>query len=66
MNLDEAILTELKKLSAFADMQRKITKWTFIFIGVFIAITGYDPMVAIIWAQNFGFVHGPLPVGKHT
>jgi tetratricopeptide (TPR) repeat protein len=36
MNLDEAILTELKKLSAFADMQRKITKWTFIFIGVFI------------------------------
>ena len=34
MNLDEAILTELKKLSAYADMQRKIAKWTFIFMGV--------------------------------
>lgn len=31
-----------------------------------IAINGYEPMVAIIWGQNFGFVHGPLAVGKHT
>jgi tetratricopeptide (TPR) repeat protein len=37
MNSDEAILQELRKLSAYADMQRKITKWSFIFIGIFIS-----------------------------
>jgi len=36
MNNDEAILAELRKVSAWADMQRKITKWSLIFITVFI------------------------------
>jgi tetratricopeptide (TPR) repeat protein len=36
MNNDEAILAELRKISAWADMQRKVTKWSFIFIAVFV------------------------------
>ena len=36
MNNDEPILTELRKISAWADMQRKMTKWSLMFIAVFI------------------------------
>jgi len=36
MNNDEPILIELRKISAWADMQRKMTKWSLIFIAVFI------------------------------
>jgi tetratricopeptide (TPR) repeat protein len=36
VNNDEPILTELRKIAAWADMQRKITKWSMIFIAVFI------------------------------
>ena len=36
MNNDEAILAELRKISAWADMQRKVTKRSFIFIAVFV------------------------------
>jgi len=36
MNNDEPILTELRKISAWADMQRKMTRWSLIFIAVFI------------------------------
>ncbi len=32
----EPILVELRKISAWADTQRKITKWSFIFVAVFI------------------------------
>jgi tetratricopeptide (TPR) repeat protein len=32
----EEILAELRKISAWADLQRKITKWSFIFLAVFI------------------------------
>jgi len=36
MNDNEPILAELRKISAWADMQRKMTKWSLIFIAVFI------------------------------
>jgi tetratricopeptide (TPR) repeat protein len=36
MNNDGPILSELRKISAWADMQRKMTKWSLIFIAVFI------------------------------
>ncbi len=36
MNNDEPILAELRKISAWADMQRKMTKWSLIFVAVFI------------------------------
>ena len=36
MNDNEKILAELQKIGAWADMQRKITKWSFIVIGVLI------------------------------
>ena len=36
MNDNETILAELRKIGAWADMQRKITKWSFIAVGVFI------------------------------
>jgi tetratricopeptide (TPR) repeat protein len=36
MNDNETILAELRKIGAWADMQRKITKWSFIAIAVFI------------------------------
>ena len=36
MNDNEAILAELRKISAWADMQRKISKWSLIFLAVFI------------------------------
>lgn len=38
MNNDEQILTELRKISAWADMQRKMTKWSLIFVAVFIPV----------------------------
>lgn len=38
MNNDEQILTELRKISAWADMQRKLTKWSLIFVAVFIPV----------------------------
>lgn len=38
----EPILAELRKISAWADTQRKITKWSFIFVAVFIpALIGF-------------------------
>ncbi len=38
----EPILVELRKISAWADTQRKITKWSFIFVAVFIpALVGF-------------------------
>jgi tetratricopeptide (TPR) repeat protein len=33
---DELVLAELRKISAWADLQRRITKWSFIFLAVFI------------------------------
>jgi len=36
MNDNEAVLVELRKISAWADMNRKVTKWTLIFVAVFI------------------------------
>src|SRR5258706_13559963 len=35
-NDDETILAELRRISAWADMQRRITKWSFIFIAALI------------------------------
>jgi|ERR1041385_8542948 tetratricopeptide (TPR) repeat protein len=37
MNDDDPILAELRKISAWADMQRKFTRWTLIFVAVFVA-----------------------------
>jgi tetratricopeptide (TPR) repeat protein len=34
----DAILVELRKISAWAETQRKLTKWSFIFLAVFIPI----------------------------
>ena len=36
MNDNEAILAELRKISAWTDLQRKMTKWSLLFIAVFI------------------------------
>jgi len=36
MNNDERILTELRKISAWADAQRKMTKWSLILVAVFV------------------------------
>ena len=36
MNDNESILAELRKIAAWADMQRKITKWSLILAAVFI------------------------------
>ena len=36
MSDNELILAELKKISAWADMQRTISKWSLIFVAVFI------------------------------
>ena len=38
MDDNEAILAELRKISAWADMQRKVTKWSLIFVAVFIPV----------------------------
>jgi tetratricopeptide (TPR) repeat protein len=35
MNDDESILVELRKIAAWADTQRKMTKWSLIFVLVF-------------------------------
>ena len=36
MNTDESILNELRKISAWADRQRRMTKWSLILTAVFI------------------------------
>lgn len=36
MNDNDAILAELKKISAWTDMQRKAMKWSFVFLALFI------------------------------
>ncbi len=36
MNDSDSILAELRKISAWADVQRKMTKWSLIFIAIFI------------------------------
>ena len=36
MNDNESILAELRRIGAWADMQRKITKWSFIVIAILI------------------------------
>lgn len=36
MNDNEAVLVELRKIAAWADMQRKVTKWSFIFVAIVI------------------------------
>ena len=36
MNDNEQVLAELKRIAAWADMQRKVTKWSLIFVAVFI------------------------------
>ena len=35
MNDNESILAELRKIAAWADMQRKTTRWALIFAAVF-------------------------------
>jgi tetratricopeptide (TPR) repeat protein len=42
MNDNEAILVELRKISAWAERQRKVTKWSLVFLAVFIpALIGF-------------------------
>ena len=36
MNDNESILAELRKISAWADMQRKVTKWSLILVVIFL------------------------------
>lgn len=36
MNDNDALLAELRKISAWADMQRKMTKWSLVFLAVFV------------------------------
>jgi tetratricopeptide (TPR) repeat protein len=36
MKDDEVILAELRKISAWADLQRRMTRWSLIFLAVFI------------------------------
>jgi tetratricopeptide (TPR) repeat protein len=42
VNDNEAILGELRKISAWAEMQRKLTKWSLVFLAVLIpALVGF-------------------------
>jgi hypothetical protein len=34
MNDNEALLTELRKISAWADLQRKVMKWTLLVMAI--------------------------------
>lgn len=36
MNANEQILAELKRIAAWADMQRRLTKWSVVFVAIFI------------------------------
>ena len=46
MNDNEAILVELRKISAWAERQRKVTKWSLVFLAVFIpALVGFTIMM---------------------
>src|SRR5437870_10261446 len=38
MNDNESILAELRKIAAWAEMQRKITKWSLIGAGIFVCV----------------------------
>jgi tetratricopeptide (TPR) repeat protein len=38
MNDNESILAELRKISAWADMQRRMAKWSLIFLAVFFPV----------------------------
>ncbi len=38
MNNDEAVLAELRKIAAWADTQRKMTRWSLILVGAFIPL----------------------------
>ena len=38
MNDNDSILAELKKISAWADMQRKATRWSLVFLAIFIPV----------------------------
>ncbi len=38
MNDNETVIAELRKISAWADMQRKVTKWSLIFVAVAVPI----------------------------
>jgi tetratricopeptide (TPR) repeat protein len=38
MNDNEQILAELRKISAWADMQRKVTKWSLIIVAVVVPV----------------------------
>src|ERR1700733_10653578 len=40
MNNDDQILTELRKISAWADMQRKYMKWSLTFLAIFFPTMG--------------------------
>jgi len=42
MDDNEQILAELRKISGWADMQRKITRWTFVVIAVAV------PLIAVV------------------
>ena len=46
MDDNESILAELRKISAWADMQRKMTKWSLIFLAVFFPVMIAVPFVA--------------------
>ena len=52
MNNDELILAELRKIAAWADMQRKITKWSFIALAVFIPAMIVVPIVLEHWVTK--------------
>ena len=47
MNDNEQILAELRKISAWADMQRKITKWSLIFLAVYLLGAGVFAVVMV-------------------
>jgi tetratricopeptide (TPR) repeat protein len=52
MNDNESILAELRKIGAWADMQRKITKWSFIVMGVLIPAMIVVGIVAVKQEQT--------------
>ena len=45
MNIDEAILVELRKIAAWADRQRKMSKWGLIIAAVFVPLMIFVPVV---------------------
>ena len=67
MNDNESILAELRKIAAWAEMQRKITKWSLIVIAIFIpAMIVFGIVMEYRWNRSTDDVRTPEKAEKPT